>query len=65
MDLPLLDKTWNAAIEAAAQDCEREALGHRSANSGGDGTEPGWRYADILDQAAGNIRKLARTNENG
>ena len=60
LDKPLLDQTWNAALDAAASDCEQEALGHRSANSGGDGTEPGWKYAEILDRAAASIRGLKR-----
>ena len=57
--LAILDQEWNAAIEAAAKDCERMALALRSAN--GESEAWVWPAADSMIEEAGHIRRLKRT----
>lgn len=58
MGLSILDKVWNDAIEAAAQDCERMALALRSADGDGDGWV--WPAAERMSEEAEHIRRLKR-----
>lgn len=58
MTLSILDQEWNAAIEAAALDCEHQALALRSMN--GDGGEWVWPAANSMDEEAKSIRALKR-----
>lgn len=55
---PLLDVTWNDAIEAAAKDCEREAYALRA--MGADEDSWTWPTADRMDRQAASIRRLKR-----
>lgn len=54
----LLDKTWNDAIEAAATDCEGEALALRSMN--GESESWVWDAANRFHIQAARIRRLKR-----
>jgi hypothetical protein len=55
---PLLDLTWNEAIEAAARDCEREAYSLRAMGAEEDSWT--WPTADRMDRQAASIRRLKR-----
>lgn len=58
MPLAILDLEWNAAIEAAAKDCERMALTLRSAN--GESEAWAWPAAKVFIEEAEHIRRLKR-----
>lgn len=53
-----INRVWNAALEAAAMDCERMALALRSAN--GDGDSWVWPAAQRMSEEAEHIRRLKR-----
>ena len=59
MALAILDQEWNAAIEAAALDCERQALALRSMN--GESEAWVWPAANSMDEEAKHIRSLKRS----